>query len=80
MKVMQLTKNRDIYTCNSYLLLGDWTRRDDVNTLIDPGTDGSVIEQIERPSTGCGKKGVVQVILTHEHFDHASGAAEIKKL
>lgn len=79
MKVMQLTKNRDIYTCNSYLLLGDWNRLDDVNTLIDPGTDGSVIEQIERLSTGCGKKGVEQVILTHEHFDHAGGAAEVKK-
>lgn len=78
MKVMQLAGNPATYTCNSYLLLGDWNRLEDVNTLIDPGTDGSVIEQIERLSTGCGKKAVEQVILTHEHFDHAGGAAEVK--
>ena len=80
MKVVQLARNLDIYTCNSYLLLGDWNRLEDVNTLIDPGTDASVIRQIERLSTGCGKKGVEQVILTHEHFDHAGGAAEVKKI
>ncbi|HIJ89504.1 MAG: MBL fold metallo-hydrolase [Desulfobulbaceae bacterium] len=79
MKVVQLARNLDIYTCNSYLLLGDWNRLEDLNTLIDPGADGSVIRQIERLSTGCGKRGVEQVILTHEHFDHADGAAEVKK-
>lgn len=62
MKVMQLANNRDIYTCNSYLLLGDGNRLDDVNTLIDPDTDGSVIKQIESLATGCDKKSVEQVI------------------
>lgn len=79
MKVVKLPRNLDIYTCNSYLLLGDWNRLEDVNTLIDPGLDGSVIEHIELLSTGCGKRAVEQVILTHEHFDHAAGAEEIKK-
>lgn len=79
MKVVQLDKNPKRYTCNSYLLLGDWNRLEDVNTLIDPGTDGSVIRQIEQLSTGCGKQAVEQVILTHEHFDHAAGAAEVKR-
>ncbi|MGV1098457.1 MBL fold metallo-hydrolase [Thiovibrio sp. JS02] len=80
MKVLQLRKNQSLYTCNSYLLLGEWNRLEDVNTLIDPGTDGSILEELQRLSTGCGKKAVEQVILTHDHFDHAGGAAEIRKI
>lgn len=63
MKGMQLAKNLDIYTCNSYLLLGDWNRLDDVNILIGPDVDGSVIEQLEslhRLQEGEG--GVIRVI------------------
>lgn len=74
MRVIQLESKSSIYTCKSYLLLGEWNQLSDVNTLIDPGTDGSVLEQIERLSTGCGKIPVEQVILTHNHFDHAAGA------
>ncbi len=74
-----IDKNLSIYTCNSYLLLGDWNRLGDINTLIDPGTDGSIIEQIERISTGCAKSPVVQIILTHNHFDHAAGVPLLKK-
>ncbi|HEU0264334.1 MAG TPA: MBL fold metallo-hydrolase [Geobacterales bacterium] len=79
MKVIRLTGNPVVYSCNSYLLLGEWNRIEDVNTLIDPGTDGSVMAQIERLNTGVGKKGVDQVILTHNHFDHAGGVAAIKE-
>lgn len=75
MRVIELQQTPTIYTCRSYLLLGDWNLLGDVNTLIDPGTDGSVIDQIEKLSTGCGKVPVEQVILTHNHFDHAAGAA-----
>jgi len=79
MRVIELSQAPSIYTCRSYLLLGDWNVLGDVNTLIDPGTDGSVIEQIETVSTGCGKVPVEQVILTHNHFDHAAGVEIIKK-
>lgn len=74
MRVIELQQTPSIYTCRSYLLLGDWNLLGDVNTLIDPGTDGSVIQQIEKLSTGCGKVPVEQVVLTHNHFDHAAGA------
>jgi glyoxylase-like metal-dependent hydrolase (beta-lactamase superfamily II) len=73
MRVIELSSSPSIYTCRSYLLLGDWNVLGDINTLIDPGTDGSVIDQIESLSTGCGKVPVEQVILTHNHFDHAAG-------
>ncbi|MFZ4860205.1 MAG: MBL fold metallo-hydrolase [Desulfuromonadaceae bacterium] len=68
-----------MYTCRSYLLLGDWNVLSDVNTLIDPGTDGSVIDQIEKLSTGCGKIPVERIILTHNHFDHSAGVDVVKK-
>jgi glyoxylase-like metal-dependent hydrolase (beta-lactamase superfamily II) len=79
MRVIELTQTPSIYTCRSYLLLGDWNVLSDVNTLIDPGTDGSVIEQIEKLSTGCGKVPVEQVILTHNHFDHCAGTEIFKR-
>ena len=78
MRVIQLSQ-APIYTCRSYMLLGDWNVLGDVNTLIDPGTDGSVIDQIETLSTGCGKVPVAQIILTHNHFDHAAGVEIIKQ-
>ena len=79
MRVIELSRAPSLYTCRSYLLLGDWNVLGDVNTLIDPGTDGSVIDQIETLSTGCGKVPVEQIILTHNHFDHAAGIEIFKK-
>lgn len=74
MRVIQLARNPSNYTCRSYLLLGDWNQIDAVNTLIDPGTDGFIMEQIDQIYTGCGKVPVEQVLLTHNHFDHAASA------
>jgi len=79
MRVKPLDKNLAIYTCNSYLILGDWNRLEDINTLIDPGTDGSVMAQIDRVSTGCGKRPVEQIILTHNHFDHGASVPLLKQ-
>ena len=78
MRIIPLKKNGKIYSCNAYLILGDWNRIQDVNTLIDPGPDGFVLEEIEHLSTGFGKVAVEQVILTHNHFDHAAGILAIK--
>ncbi len=61
-----------VYSSNVYLILGDWNTLDDVNTLIDVGSDPSVLEKILTISTGVGKKTIDQVILTHGHFDHTS--------
>ena len=79
MRIIPLRKNDKLYSCNSYLILGDWNRVEDVNTLIDPGIDGFVLDEVERLSTGFGKVAIEQVILTHNHFDHAVGAMAIKK-
>jgi glyoxylase-like metal-dependent hydrolase (beta-lactamase superfamily II) len=79
MKVIQLKRSGKLYSCNSYLVLGDWNRLEDMNTVIDPGTDGFVLDEIEHLSTGCGKVAVEQVILTHNHFDHSGGVTALKE-
>jgi glyoxylase-like metal-dependent hydrolase (beta-lactamase superfamily II) len=78
-KIIALEKSKTVYTCNSYLILGNWNRIEDVNTVIDPGSDGFILDEIGRISTGVGKTPVVQVILTHNHFDHASGIKALKE-
>jgi glyoxylase-like metal-dependent hydrolase (beta-lactamase superfamily II) len=79
MKIIPLMKNDKLYSCNSYLILGEWNRVEDLNTLIDPGIDGFVLQEIEHLSTGFGKVAVEQIILTHNHFDHAAGVMAIKE-
>lgn len=79
MRIDCLQRNPSLYTCNAYLIRGDWNKLDDCNTLIDVGSDGHVLEELSRISTGFGKKPVEQVLLTHNHFDHASGARAVKK-
>ena len=74
MRVIELTRNPTQYSCRSYLLLGEFNQFDAVNTVIDPGTDDYVIREIESVATGCGKVPVEQVLLTHNHFDHAASA------
>lgn len=79
MKIIPLKRNYSRYSCNSYLVLGDWNRLDDINTLIDPGSDASVLDEIQRLSTGFGKVPVEQVILTHNHFDHGGAVLALKE-
>jgi glyoxylase-like metal-dependent hydrolase (beta-lactamase superfamily II) len=71
MKIINLTKDRKMYTSNVYLVLGTWNTIGDVNTLADVGRDPLVIEKIREISAGVGKKRVDQVVLTHGHYDHA---------
>jgi glyoxylase-like metal-dependent hydrolase (beta-lactamase superfamily II) len=78
-RIIALKKNTTTYSCRSYLILGDWNRVEDINTLIDPGINGFVLEEIERLSTGFGKVAIEQIILTHNHFDHAAGVAAVKE-
>ena len=78
-RIVALKKTERTYSCNAYLLLGDWNRVEDVNTLIDPGIDDFVAAEIEGLSTGFGKLPVQQILLTHNHFDHAAGVVALKK-
>lgn len=79
MQIIQLKRDERLYSCHSYLILGDWNRLKDLNTVIDPGTNEYILEEIERRSTGLGKVAVEQVILTHSHFDHNGGVQALKR-
>ncbi|HSR35668.1 MAG TPA: MBL fold metallo-hydrolase [Desulfurivibrionaceae bacterium] len=79
MKIIPLRRSAAVYSCYSYLILGDWNRLDDVNTLIDPGADDSVLQELAQLSTGLGKVAVEQVVLTHNHFDHAAAVPALKE-
>ncbi len=79
MKITNLTEDSKIYTSNVYLVLGTWNTVEDINTLIDVGSDDMVFQKIENINTGLGKKKVDQVILTHSHSDHAALLAKIKE-
>jgi glyoxylase-like metal-dependent hydrolase (beta-lactamase superfamily II) len=78
MKVVCLKGNETVYSCNAYIVLGSWNALTDVNTLVDVGTDGGIMEELDVLSTGVGKRPVEQVVLTHNHFDHIGGLREIK--
>lgn len=80
MRVTLLKNHPTVYSCNVYYIRGDWNRIDDVNTLIDCGTNDFILEEISTLNGGLGKKRVEQVILTHEHFDHSGGLKWIKEL
>src|SRR5689334_12024196 len=79
MRIKPLARSDKTYSCYSYLILGDWNHIGDLNTIVDPGTDDFILDEIERMSTGCGKVPVGQVILTDNHFDHAGAVKAIKK-
>ncbi len=73
MRITLLHGNQQNYSCNAYLVRGDSNEREDVNTLVDVGIDGSICGEIENLCSGIGKKKVAHVVLTHSHYDHAAG-------
>jgi len=70
MRIVTLENSGEIYTSEVYLVLGDASRIEDVNTLVDVGQDPAILASIERAPTGIGKWPVEQVVLTHAHSDH----------
>lgn len=62
------------YECNSYLI------KDRIWVLVDVGTDQNVKKLVSSISKKEGLEKVKKIVLTHTHFDHAGGAAEMSEL
>jgi glyoxylase-like metal-dependent hydrolase (beta-lactamase superfamily II) len=69
---MNLTEDSKLYTSNVFFVLGEWNTLDDLNTLIDVGSDPMVIHKLNKMNVGLGKRKVDQVIITHSHSDHVA--------
>jgi glyoxylase-like metal-dependent hydrolase (beta-lactamase superfamily II) len=72
MRIVTLENSGDVYSSQVYLVLGDASRLEDLNTLVDVGQDPAILASIERAPTGVGKWPVEQVVLTHNHSDHTA--------
>ena len=79
MKVIRIKPCQHLYSSNVYLILGDWKRIEDKNTLVDVGSDPHIVQTIDKFDTGIGKKKVDQVILTHCHSDHTAALSAVRK-
>jgi glyoxylase-like metal-dependent hydrolase (beta-lactamase superfamily II) len=62
------------YECNSYLI------KDRIWVLVDVGTDRNAKNIAGRISEQDGLEKVKKIVLTHTHFDHAGGAAEMSEM
>ena len=78
MRIVILGNSGRIYTSQAYLVLGDRSRLDDVNTLVDVGADPAILASIETAPSGLGKWAVDQVVLTHSHSDHCALLPEVR--
>jgi hypothetical protein len=59
---MFLENSGQIYSSNVHLLLGNWSRIGDVNTLVDVGRDLAVPAPLADAPTAVGKRAVEQVV------------------
>ena len=81
MRISNLIQGKSmIYSSNVYLVLGDWSAIDDVNTLIDVGNDPGILERLTVAPTGVGKRSIEQVVITHGHFDHTALLPKIREV
>ena len=62
------------YDCNSFLI------RDELSLLVDVGSGANNRKLLDFISKNGGLESVKKVLLTHTHFDHAGGVAELGKI
>jgi glyoxylase-like metal-dependent hydrolase (beta-lactamase superfamily II) len=79
MRILTLENTGQIYTSQVYLVLGNLSRLEDINTLVDVGQDPAILASVERAPTGVGKWPVGQVVLTHDHSDHCALLPQVRQ-
>ncbi|MDD3574465.1 MBL fold metallo-hydrolase [Methanospirillum sp.] len=76
MEIQNLTRDSVIYTSNAWICFGDG--KDNAALLIDTGCDPRILDYFHDRKRLTGKNPVGQIILTHNHYDHAHLVEEIK--
>ncbi len=71
MRITPIVGKNRVYSSNVYMVMGEWKRIEDMNTLVDVGNDPSIIDIIAKMHAGVGKNKVEQVVITHDHSDHS---------
>lgn len=71
MRIAPIVGKNRVYSSNVYMVMGEWKRIEDMNTLVDVGNDPSIIDVIAKMHAGVGKNKVEQVVITHDHSDHS---------
>jgi glyoxylase-like metal-dependent hydrolase (beta-lactamase superfamily II) len=79
MRIVILENSSLVYTSQAYLVLGNSSRLEDINTMVDVGQDPATLASIGRAPTGVGKWPVEQVVLTHGHSDHCALLPRIRE-
>lgn len=80
MKIIPLIRSNRINSCNSYLILGNQNIGSNVVTVIDPGKDASILDEIKLITRDYGTTTVNQVILTHNQSNNAGGIQALRGL
>lgn len=79
MQIINVKGSNNVYSSNVYMVHGEWKKMNDLSTLIDVGSDPSIIDIINDMNMGVGKRKIDQVVLTHNHSDHTSILPQIIK-
>ncbi|HOJ96042.1 MAG TPA: MBL fold metallo-hydrolase [Methanospirillum sp.] len=77
MDIENLTRQSTIYTSNVWFC--SCNDANEGGVLIDTGCDPGILEYLQEQKKRLGRNPVSQIILTHNHYDHARLLTEIKK-
>jgi len=78
MNIKNLTEKSIIYTSNAWLCSCDGDVQTS-GTLIDTGCDPSIFEYLRALKKRTGRNPVNQIILTHNHYDHARLLGDVRE-
>ena len=79
MTILPLSEIDNNCSCTSYIVLGSRNRRSDIITVIDPGSDDSILDKIDLVTKDLVTGFVSQIIITHNNFEHAGGCRALNK-